>query len=68
MPATAFPDHTVETAPAATRPGLSAIAQKQGFLPAAAGRMATSPEVLSGFLKMNALFESTTLDKLSARS
>ncbi|MFB8089484.1 carboxymuconolactone decarboxylase family protein [Streptomyces sp. col6] len=65
MPTTAFPDHTLESAPAAARPGLSAIARKQGFLPAAAGRMATSPEVLGGFLKMNALFESTTLDKLS---
>jgi AhpD family alkylhydroperoxidase len=65
MPATAFPDHTLESAPAAARPGLAAIARKQGFLPAAAGRMATSPEVLGGFLKMNALFESTTLDKLS---
>ncbi|MGQ4490708.1 carboxymuconolactone decarboxylase family protein [Streptomyces sp. SAS_281] len=65
MPATAFPDHTLESAPAAARPGLAAIAGKQGFLPAAAGRMATSPEVLNGFLRMNALFESTTLDKLS---
>ncbi|SED83527.1 alkylhydroperoxidase AhpD family core domain-containing protein [Streptomyces sp. 2131.1] len=65
MPATAFPDHTLESAPAAAQAGLSAIARKQGFLPAAAARMATSPEVLSGFLKMNALFEAGTLDQLS---
>ncbi|MFF5338116.1 carboxymuconolactone decarboxylase family protein [Streptomyces sp. NPDC013181] len=62
---TAFPDHTVESAPAAARPALAAIEGKQGFLPSAAARMATSPEVLGGFLKMNALFESTTLDRLS---
>jgi len=65
MPATAFPDHTLESAPAAARSAMAAITRKQGFLPAAAARMATSPEVLGGFLKMNALFESTTLDKLS---
>ncbi|MEW1887869.1 carboxymuconolactone decarboxylase family protein [Streptomyces sp. NBC_00523] len=65
MPATAFPDHTLESAPAAAKSGLTAIAQKQGFLPSAAARMATSPEVLSGFLRLNALFEATTLDRLS---
>ncbi|WP_330238511.1 carboxymuconolactone decarboxylase family protein [Streptomyces sp. NBC_00525] len=65
MPATAFPDHTHASAPAAARPALAAIEGKQGFLPSAAARMATSPEVLGGFLKMNALFESTTLDRLS---
>ncbi|MGW2474544.1 carboxymuconolactone decarboxylase family protein [Streptomyces sp. NPDC001665] len=65
MPATAFPDHTLESAPAAARSSLAAIAQKQGFLPSAAARMAMSPEVLSGFLRMHALFESTTLDQLS---
>ncbi|THA60270.1 carboxymuconolactone decarboxylase family protein [Streptomyces sp. A0958] len=65
MSATVFPDHTIESAPAAARPALAAIAKKQGFLPSAAARMATSPEVLGGFLKMNALFEATTLDRLS---
>ncbi|MEU3227095.1 carboxymuconolactone decarboxylase family protein [Streptomyces sp. NPDC006976] len=65
MSATAFPDHTHASAPAAARPALAAIAQKQGFLPAAAARMANSPELLNGFLKINALFEATTLDRLS---
>ncbi|THA68246.1 carboxymuconolactone decarboxylase family protein [Streptomyces sp. A0642] len=65
MPATAFPDHTLESAPAAARPAMAAVAQKQGYLPAAVARLASSPELLGGFLKMSALFESTTLDPLS---
>lgn len=65
MSATAFPDHTLESAPAAARSTMAAVAQKQGYLPVAVSRLASSPELLSGFLKMSALFESTTLDPLS---
>ncbi|WP_370542009.1 carboxymuconolactone decarboxylase family protein [Amycolatopsis sp. FDAARGOS 1241] len=35
-----------------------------GSLPAAVARLATSPELLNGFLRLSALFESTTLDPL----
>ena len=65
MPATVFPGHTLESAPAAARPAMTAVAQKQGYLPVAVARLASSPELLGGFLKMSALFESTTLDPLS---
>lgn len=65
MSATAFPDHTLESAPAAARPAMAAVARKQGYLPAAVARLASSPELLGGFLKTSALFESTTLDPLS---
>ncbi|MEU0832537.1 carboxymuconolactone decarboxylase family protein [Streptomyces sp. NPDC005969] len=65
MPASAFPDHTLESAPAAARRTMKAVADKQGHLPAAVGRLATSPQLLDGFLKISAIFESTTLDPLS---
>ncbi|MEW2485637.1 carboxymuconolactone decarboxylase family protein [Streptomyces sp. NPDC048411] len=65
MPASAFPDHTLESAPTAARRAMKAVADKQGYLPAAVGRLATSPQLLDGFLKISAIFESTTLDPLS---
>ncbi|MFJ2702728.1 carboxymuconolactone decarboxylase family protein [Streptomyces sp. NPDC087428] len=60
-----FPEHSLESAPAASRPAMAAVAAKQGYQPAAVGLLASSPELLNGFLKMSALFESTTLDPLS---
>lgn len=60
-----FPDHSPESAPAASRAAMAAVTAKQGHLPTAVARLATSPELLNGFLKMSALFESTTLDQLS---
>ncbi|WP_406321179.1 carboxymuconolactone decarboxylase family protein [Streptomyces sp. NBC_01637] len=65
MPAPAFPDHTLESAPAAARRSMEAVVNKQGHLPAAVSRLATSPQLLDGFLKISAIFESTTLDPLS---
>ncbi|MFB7216466.1 carboxymuconolactone decarboxylase family protein [Streptomyces sp. NPDC056255] len=65
MPASAFPDHTLESAPAAARRTMTAVATKQGYLPSGVARLATSPELLDGFLKASAVFESTTLDPLS---
>ncbi|SHF92976.1 carboxymuconolactone decarboxylase family protein [Streptoalloteichus hindustanus] len=57
-----FPDHTPESAPPAARPAIAAVARKfGGHVPAAVGRLASSPELLNGFLKLNAIFESTTL-------
>ncbi|MFE9863081.1 carboxymuconolactone decarboxylase family protein [Streptomyces sp. NPDC005506] len=65
MPAPAFPDHTLESAPGAARRSMAAVVNKQGHLPPAVGRLATSPQLLDGFLKISAIFESTTLDPLS---
>ncbi|MFI5609140.1 carboxymuconolactone decarboxylase family protein [Amycolatopsis sp. NPDC051903] len=59
-----FPEHTVESAPPAARRALTATAEQFGSLPAAVARLATSPELLNGFLRLNALFESTTLAPL----
>ncbi|MFB6813416.1 carboxymuconolactone decarboxylase family protein [Streptomyces sp. NPDC056347] len=62
---TPFPDHTLESAPAAARRTMAAVTEKSGYLPAAVARLATSPETLDGFLRASAAFESTTLDPLS---
>ncbi|MFF7181943.1 carboxymuconolactone decarboxylase family protein [Streptomyces sp. NPDC008121] len=57
-----FTDHTLETAPAAARPAMESVIAAWGHLPQAVARMAESPHALDGFLKLSALFESTTLD------
>nr|WP_081656071.1 carboxymuconolactone decarboxylase family protein [Amycolatopsis vancoresmycina] len=59
-----FPDHTPESAPTAARPAMAATAKKFGRVPAAVARLATSPELLNGFLRLNATFEATTLPAL----
>jgi len=62
---TMFPDHTIESAPAASRPAMEATAKQMGYLPAAVARLASSPELLNGFLKMTALFDTTTLEPVA---
>ncbi|MFD3943042.1 carboxymuconolactone decarboxylase family protein [Streptomyces sp. NPDC058579] len=57
-----FVDHTVETAPAASRRSMERVAGAWGHLPQAVARMAESPHALDGFLKLSAMFEDTTLD------
>ncbi len=59
-----FPDHTPESAPPAARPTMAATARQFGMIPSAVARLATSPETLNGFLKLNGIFESTTLSAL----
>ncbi|MGW0560929.1 carboxymuconolactone decarboxylase family protein [Streptomyces sp. NPDC003016] len=44
---------------------MEATAKRLGHLPAPVARMAASPELLDGFLKISAAFESTTLEPLS---
>ncbi|WP_419995652.1 carboxymuconolactone decarboxylase family protein [Streptomyces boninensis] len=61
-----FDAHTVETAPEAARPTMQAVAAKWGGkVPDAVARMATSPELLGGFLSLSGAFENCTLDPLS---
>jgi AhpD family alkylhydroperoxidase len=60
-----FTQHTAESAPAASRRTLEATTAQFGYLPAAVGLLATSPELLNGFLQVNKLFEQTTLDPLA---
>ncbi|MGV9366091.1 carboxymuconolactone decarboxylase family protein [Amycolatopsis sp. NPDC003731] len=43
---------------------MTATAKKFGRVPSAVARLATSPELLNGFLKLSAIFETTTLTAL----
>jgi AhpD family alkylhydroperoxidase len=60
-----FVDHTIQSAPPAARRSMEAVVENLGYLPAGVGRLAASPQLLDGFLRTNALFESTTLDPLA---
>ena len=62
---TMFTQYTIETAPAASRRSMTAVTAKQGFLPAAIGLLAESPEALDGFLRLSATFDACTLDPLA---
>ena len=44
---------------------MTATISHNGYLPTAVGQMATSPELLDGFLKMSAAFDGTTLDPVA---
>src|ERR1700727_2716889 len=57
-----FTVHTIESAPPAARRSMTATISHNGYLPTAVGLMATSPELLDGFLRMSAAFDGTTLD------
>ncbi|HEX3779420.1 MAG TPA: carboxymuconolactone decarboxylase family protein [Pseudonocardiaceae bacterium] len=44
---------------------MQTAATRLGYLPAPIGRLAASPQLLEGFLKVSGLFETTTLDQLA---
>jgi AhpD family alkylhydroperoxidase len=56
-----FVQHTVESAPQASRRFMTATADRLGYLPGAIALLAESPHLLEGFLKLSALFETTSL-------
>lgn len=58
---TLFPAHTPESAPAASRPAVAQSVAKFGTVPPAVARLATSPELLNGFLTASAGFEQSSL-------
>ena len=60
-----FPEHTIESAPPATWRAMAATRDHLGYLPAGLARIATSPHLLDGFLKLNAIFENSTLDPVA---
>jgi AhpD family alkylhydroperoxidase len=60
-----FTRHTIESAPAASRRPMNAVTAKQGYLPAAVGLLAESPEALEGFLRVSATFDACTLDPVA---
>jgi AhpD family alkylhydroperoxidase len=58
---THFPDHTIDTAPAGSRVAMVNTQRRFGVVPPAVARLATSPQLLNGFLAASAAFEQTTL-------
>jgi AhpD family alkylhydroperoxidase len=58
-----FIEHSIESAPAASRRMMTAVREQMGFLPSATALWAESPELLAGFSKLTGLFESGTLDQ-----
>lgn len=58
-----FAVHTPETAPEGARRTIAATTKQFGYLPGAVALLASSPELLNGFLQVNALFEKSTLDE-----
>lgn len=60
-----FTEHTIESAPPAARRSMTATTSRLGYLPSAVALMATSPDLLDGFLKLNGMFEQTTLDPIA---
>ena len=63
--AATFTEHTVESAPAAARRFLAATRDHLGYLPAGMARMAASPQLIDGFLKLTAIFDSSALDPVA---
>jgi AhpD family alkylhydroperoxidase len=65
MTSSPFTDHTLDSAPAGSRPVMAAMARQQGHIPAAVARLAASPQLLNAFLKASGMFESTSLDPVA---
>ncbi len=59
-----FVQHTVDTAPQASRRFMTATADRLGYLPAGVSLLAESPQLLEGFLKLSALFEAASLTQV----
>src|SRR5215475_7319672 len=57
-----FPDHTLDSAPDGSRRIMEAMTRQRGHVPAGVARLASSPQLLDGFLKASGLFENTSLD------
>jgi AhpD family alkylhydroperoxidase len=60
-----FTEYTAESAPPAARRLLTATQGRLGYLPAAMARMAASPQLVDGFMRLTAIFDSTTLDPVA---
>jgi AhpD family alkylhydroperoxidase len=60
-----FTDHTIESAPPASRRSMTATRNHLGYLPAATARWSASPQLLDGFGRLSGLFESCTLDPVA---
>jgi len=65
LPGTPFTEHTIESAPAGSRRFMTATQDQLGYLPAGMARMAASPQLLDGFLKLTAIFDRSALDPVA---
>ena len=65
MPDSSFIEHSIESAPPAARRFMTATRNHLGYLPAGMARMAASPQLIDGFLKLTALFENTSLEPVA---
>jgi AhpD family alkylhydroperoxidase len=61
MPGSPFTEHTIESAPPAARRFMTATRDHLGYLPAGMARMAASPQLIDGFMRLTASFESSAL-------
>lgn len=59
-----FTRHTIGSAPEGAKATMTAIEKQFGYLPAAVAAMATSPQLLHGFVRANALFTESTLTEI----
>ena len=62
---TRFTEYTIDSAPVAARRFLTATRDHLGYLPAGLARMAASPQLIDGFLKLTAIFDSSALDPVA---
>jgi AhpD family alkylhydroperoxidase len=60
-----FTEHTIETAPLGARRSMTATRDHLGYLPAGVARLAESPQLLDGFLRMTAVFDNCALDPVA---
>lgn len=59
-----FVDYTADTAPADARRLVQNAEKAFGYVPSPVARMAASPHLLEAFMKVNGIFEQTTLSPL----
>ncbi|MFI5807279.1 carboxymuconolactone decarboxylase family protein [Streptomyces sp. NPDC051561] len=60
-----FVEHTLDTAPAASVRAMEGVRKGFGFLPPLVAKQAESPELLNGFLRLSAMFESVTMEPVA---
>jgi AhpD family alkylhydroperoxidase len=60
-----FTEYTIESAPADARRFMTATRNHLGYLPAGMARMAASPQLIDGFMKLTAIFDSSALDPVA---
>ncbi len=56
---TEFTTHSLESAPAASRPFLNDIQKKMGFIPNLASALAESPATLQAYLSLSEIFDTS---------